>query len=205
MQLMFFAFFPPVAKAELDTHAFVDLTKEMYLLQNIDSRPCNEDVTEADTGQCQLEQMEQYLIRRGYKCVPPHVKDLFPAFNDKLCTNTTELRTILLEMSEQMAKIPIAQSELFCPVSCVANFIVVETTPFRFTVLDDFPEDKRMILIGFENGFVQTTEEYFLYTPVSILTATGGAMGMFLGWSLFQNYNVFIVLLRKVSSTFARR
>ena len=43
-----------------------------------------------------------------------------------------------------------------------------------------------IILMRYEDGFVETHSEYNIYSEVDILTASGGALGMFLGWSVYQ-------------------
>ena len=202
LQLIFLDFNPPNAEVQLDTHAIIRLTKVRNSFQDLDERHCSYHLTEADWGQCQIDQMEAYMKRKGFQCVPPQVKDLFPAFRGRVCTDTSDIMNGLLNMSEQLSKHSLGQSELDCEKRCVEEAVKRHKMTFRFTKLPRFPENKTMLLIGYQDGVVETTAEYFIYTPIGILTATGGAMGMFLGWSLFQNYNIFISLFKKIFSIF---
>ena len=43
------------------------------------------------------------------------------------------------------------------------------------------------LVTSFLNGMVEVEEEFLIVSPMDLLTAVGGALGLFLGWSFYQN------------------
>ena len=62
-----------------------------------------------------------------------------------------------------------------------------------------------IVLIRYEDGFVETHSEYKIYSELDVLTATGGALGMFLGWSVYQNYTIIMDLIQKIVGAVCKR
>ena len=48
------------------------------------------------------------------------------------------------------------------------------------------------VLIYYISGRVVTAEQYLVYTNSGIVSAVGGALGMFLGWSFYGFYDYII-------------
>ena len=52
----------------------------------------------------------------------------------------------------------------------------------------DFYVYNYFFMFGFTEDFVIVTEEYQIYNFITILSAIGGSLGMFIGWSLFGSF-----------------
>ena len=54
-----------------------------------------------------------------------------------------------------------------------------------FVPSDEYYKKSWFLIFGFTNDWIQVTEEYQVYNFINILSAIGGSMGMFIGWSFY--------------------
>ena len=195
-------FFPDANLFKIDENAILQMEKESYAFKSIESRPCQEVMFE-DFGQCVMDGLEDVLINRGVECAPPHLEPLLPKFKGKNCSDPDEIKNIMLMASKELSSISIGKSDIKCAFPCTLDYI--KATKVDFSVEDPNTADSFLFLPRFSNGYVKTTSEYFIYTPFTILTATGGAMGMFLGWSVYQNHKVLLNIIEMVVIKLCKR
>ena len=206
LQLIFQTFYPAVELFEMSKNLDLQMQKETYTFKSIESRPCVDGGDFADFGICVIASIERMLIDKGFECVPPHLESVLPRFKDKNCTDIDQIRRILALVNKQLSTMPTGESDIKCGYPCTMHSVTATKIEFSYTTTD-IPNDehKFLFLPRFANGYVKTTSEYFIYTPLSILTATGGAMGMFLGWSVYQNHHCLVILLERIVNKLCKR
>ena len=187
LPFLFFANYPNAKYVDIVGPTVVDISFKSYVLLNMEDRPCIEGVDTSATSSCLVNLVEKEIVKHNYTCVPPPLESILPAFKDKFCQDKTKYKNLIL-----MAYSYVHQDQI-CQPSCIMNSY--DTIGLPIAVSDG--NNSTLIIVRLGNSIEIVTTEHYVHTELSILTSTGGALGMFLGWSVYQNYLDWLKFIRK--------
>lgn len=181
LPFMFYGNFPTTTLVEINTQALVEVNYKSFEMLNTEANPCWENVEQSATTNCLINLMEKQITNQNYTCVPPALESILPSFKDKMCQDSKANEGILaiaynLTQYEKL--------EQYCKFVCKTR----QFGTARFPVAASKQENAIKVYVRITSAFEEVTTENYIHTPLSILTSTGGALGMFLGWSVYQNY-----------------
>ena len=187
------------AKANIAGNSLIEISKTSFVNQNRPQRRCEEGKNLHGYGQCIRHNLQEYMIdKKGLKCAPPHLIQIMNMFNGTICKTSNETQKGIEILTSEMGLLPLQESHIKpCLFPCLTDSYSVTALDFEYAQM---PDDKWWLFVRFSNGYVETVSEYFIYEFLDIITATGSALGMFLGWSLFQQYEDIWKFISKIFS-----
>ena len=80
------------------------------------------------------------------------------------------------------------------PANCVVQYNVRIFYPIPDLVTrDEAGMPNKILMTRYTNSFVETQSEFLVYNILSLVAAAGGTMGLFLGWSVYENHTIILV------------
>ena len=111
----------------------------------------------------------------------------FGKIKDNICLNQT-LGLKALEMLDDQTQ----KYKKICQMPC--NYVTVKQ--FKVMEYGDGKSGNVRLILNFSPN-IKSTEEYYLYTPLSLIAEVGGYVGLFLGVSFHQIKDLFNFFISK--------
>lgn len=194
LEMMLFAFYanyPTTNYMEIPGPTMIDISYKSFVSLDTEARPCVEEILAPDTFACVNQLVESNILEKNFTCVPPFLESILPLFKGKIC-NDEKLNEQIFFLAYKFAKLDTLHYN--CPISCTSNYYQLLGLP----VTASKDSNRTNIHVRIANGIEEITTENYIHSPLSILTSTGGALGMFLGWSVYQNYLDWVDFMTKV-------
>ncbi|TRY78442.1 hypothetical protein TCAL_14395 [Tigriopus californicus] len=178
----------PVISFSLDQTMFHQLVMATYNNIRKDERPCDDKATMRTHSQCNWDQFqERTRLQRNISCIPTPfwalIEDV-PEWKKKPCEDEMEARSMTPRLSGILHWV--TSSPMICMKPCTRYEL--QTSPLPFNHALDSESEIRLAMSFLATDSLVTTE-YKIYSFVSVLSAIGGTMSMFLGWSLYKSFD----------------
>lgn len=180
----------------VQTDTFITLDHSISVLMSLPNRVCSSGATLESFGNCLARELEDSILERGYNCSPIHFLPYLNRFNGTECQNAQDIADILKFGQALLVRgVRNGDGTGKCRKQCATH----HSTPLNTPLASDRASKKNDSFWTFTFGFNCITTrihtEMYLYDTADIVAAIGGALGMFLGWSCYQNY----IIIRDVT------
>ncbi len=188
---VYYTNFPTTNYVEIPGPTLIEISYKSFVALSADKRPCVKEISGVDTFACVNQLVQSKIIENNFTCVPPFLESILPRFKNKTC-NDVETNEQIFTLAYKYVKLDDLQYH--CPISCTSHYYQLLGLPVTASKEDNLTT----IHVRIANGIEEITSENYVHSPLSILTSTGGALGMFLGWSVYQNYLDCINFMTKI-------
>lgn len=176
-------------------------------------KPCKKEMNRDDYGECLLTSVEDELINdENETCTTPHFNRFFNKYKNLTCTDSEQISRVARMTRAKYLTHRTGQSQ--CDIPCSQEYYEGKTLPFTLPSTGGELIEKREkmevhfvlsldkmngqgLAVLFISSIVIESDEYYIYEFVDILSSVGGALGMFLGWSFYQNFQFLWTRIRR--------
>ncbi|XP_059088928.1 uncharacterized protein LOC131885022 isoform X2 [Tigriopus californicus] len=181
----------------VQTDTFITLDHSISVLMSLPDRVCSPEATLESFGSCLAVELEDLILERGFNCSPIHFLPYLKRLSGNECQTPQDIGTILKFGQALLVRgVRNGNGTGKCQKQCTTHYSIPLSTPLASDRAASKKSDTYWTFtFGFNCVTTTTHTEMFLYDTADIVAAIGGALGMFLGWSCYQNY----IIIRDVT------
>ena len=195
----------PAFKVAHDTQLFMSKT-----IAKTSDKTC-QDITIAQKMDCIIDKIEEKLFSKGIACIPFFYSGVFPKLQSKFgqceddfpsTKDIHHVRNVFVSVKFNMYLLSNPQEVWSlmgryaldgCPIMCQKVRYNIRVSQLGENAMNiEEKSEVSAVYASYESSKIEINEEYLLMGVTSIISATGGSLGLFLGFSCFGAiWNIF--------------